>query len=269
MNKLSAYIRLARLDKPVGIWLLFIPCCFGLLLAQSHDPILFLLFFIGSVVMRSAGCVLNDILDRDIDAEVERTKNRPLASGELTPKKASIFLAGLLLIGFLVLISLNLTAIILGFLALPLVALYPKMKRITYYPQAFLGITFNWGVLVGYAAATGEIGITAIIMYIGCIFWTLAYDTIYALQDIEDDQRIGINSTAITFGKSWKGLCAAFYIIFIALFILASGFSLLTPIAFIMLFWQLKYANPRYPRLCLGAFKNNIWVGLVLILSLV
>ena len=269
LAKLSPYIRLARLDNPTGIWLLFIPCCFGLLLAKASNPSLFILFLIGAVAMRSAGCVLNDILDKDIDSQVARTKKRPLASGELSSKQAEIFLAILLLIGFLVLINLNIVAIILGFLVVPLVAFYPKTKRITYFPQLFLGITFNWGVLMGYAAATGSISIEAIILYMGCVFWTLAYDTIYALQDIEDDERIGIHSTAITFGKNWRGLCAVFYMLFIAFFILASGVSIFTIIAFAMLFWQLKYTSRRSPTLCLQAFKSNVWVGVMLILSLV
>lgn len=268
MKNIQAYIQLARLDKPVGIWLLYIPCVFGLLLAGSENIYLYILFLIGAIAMRSAGCVINDIFDRDIDAEVERTKTRPLVSGAIKVKYASIFALILMLIGFLVLINLPSTAIILGLIIVPFIFAYPWMKRITYFPQLFLGITFNWGVLVGYAAATNSASIEAFILYIACIFWTLAYDTIYALQDIEDDARIGINSTAITFGNNWRGLCAAFYIIFIVLFILASGFNLFILLASAMLYWQVKYANPRFPRLCLKAFKNNIWVGLVLILSL-
>lgn len=218
--------------------------------------------------MRSAGCVINDIFDKDIDAKVERTKNRPLASGEISEEKAKLFLAGLLFIGFLVLINLNFFSIVLGFLVLPLIALYPKMKRITYWPQLFLGITFNWGVVIGFVAADGGLGITPIIIYTGCILWTLAYDTIYALQDIEDDRKFDVKSTAIMFGSNWQGICAALYIGFIALFILASGFSLFTLGALAVLLWQLKFADPTKPETCMKAFKANVWVGVLLILSL-
>lgn len=272
MNKISAYSRLARLDKPVGIWLLYIPCLFGLLLAQSVDAWLYVAFFFGSVLMRSAGCVINDMFDRKIDAQVERTKNRPLASGELNLREALTFLSLLLAASLGILFTLPIMAVVLGFAIVPFVVSYPLMKRFTHYPQLFLGITFNFGVLVAYAAATAEIASAPVILYLGCIFWTVAYDTIYALQDVEDDMRIGVKSTAISFAKHfhlYTGICFA---LFLTAFYVAAKqaevFSPLTISALILcsigMAYQTIIATPKKPELCLMLFKMNVVLGFVL-----
>lgn len=275
-QKIEIFARLARLDKPVGIWLLYIPCCFGLILAQYTGPKLYILFLIGAVVMRSAGCVINDILDRKLDAKVERTKNRPLASGELEVKHAWIFLLGLLLTGLLILLTLPKITFLLGLIIIPFVLLYPLMKRITYWPQLFLGITFNFGLIMAYSAVTGEITLAPIIAYIGCIFWTLGYDTLYALQDIEDDLEIGIKSTALGFGENWKFYVFAFYMVFLLSISHASGLAGLTDgyftislvVAAAMLLWQINHSDPKKPANCLNSFRANIVVGLTLLAGL-
>ena len=276
MHKISPYLRLARLDKPTGIWLLYIPCLFGLLLAQSSNVLLYIAFAAGAVLMRGAGCVINDIFDRKIDAQVERTKNRPLASGEIGVAQALLFLAALLAISLCILLSLSDTALILGLSIVPFVVAYPLMKRITNYPQIFLGITFNFGVLIAYAAATDDITLAPILLYIGCIFWTIGYDTIYALQDIEDDQRIGVKSTAIAFGAKAQNYILLCYFAFILSFALAAGYAGLTSSitiaailsASILLFWQALKASASNPHLCLKLFKLNVLVGLLLAVGL-
>src|SRR6201994_1205109 len=196
---IQPWARLARLDRPIGTWLLFWPCTFGLLLGAAaderrflewHDLYLVVLFAIGSLVMRGAGCTFNDIVDRKIDAEVARTRGRPIPSGAIGGGPGVLFLIAQCLVGLLILIQLNLFAIILGASSLLLVAAYPFMKRITWWPQAWLGLTFNWGALLGFAAETGRLDWPAFLLYAGLIFWTLGYDTIYALQDIEDDTLI-------------------------------------------------------------------------------
>lgn len=196
------YAYLMRIDRPIGIWLLLIPGIWGIAAASPGFPSIYtcILFLIGSVLMRGAGCVINDLWDKDLDKKVERTANRPLASGAITEKNAKIFLATLLLLSFFILIQFNSTTIILGFASIPLIAMYPLMKRYTYWPQIMLGITFNMSVLMGYSAVTGETSSTAILLYLGAIFWTIGYDTIYAHQDKEDDALIGIKSTALKFG---------------------------------------------------------------------
>ncbi len=202
------YLRLARLDRPIGTWLLFWPCIWSLLLAQGSKPdwrqIIWYaaLFFIGSAVMRGAGCAYNDIVDRDMDAQVARTRGRPLPAGLISVRRAWVFLLALALVGLIVLLHFNRVAILIGIGSLALVAAYPFMKRITWWPQAWLGLTFNWGALVGWAAVTGTISWPAIALYAGGIFWTLGYDTIYALQDVEDDALAGVKSSARALGAT-------------------------------------------------------------------
>ena len=211
-----------RLDRPIGTWLLFWPCVFGLLLGAAaderrflewHDLYLVVLFGIGSLVMRGAGCTFNDIVDRKIDASVARTRGRPIPSGAITVRQAVLFLIVQCLVGLLILLQLNLFAIILGASSLLLVAAYPFMKRITWWPQAWLGLTFNWGALLGFAAQMGSIDVADVMLYAGLIFWTLGYDTIYALQDREDDELIGVKSTARLFGEQSAKWISRFYVV--------------------------------------------------------
>ncbi len=217
MHITNPYFQLMRLHQPIGIWLLLWPCYFSLALNSQGipSPLLLGLFALGAVVMRGAGCIINDICDREFDKQVERTKNRPLASGALTVRQALCLLAFLTLLAFMIALSLGLSVIIWSAAALPLVVLYPLMKRITWWPQLFLGITFNWGVLVASVAVTGSIDLPSVLLYIGCMFWTLGYDTIYAHQDKADDMRIGVKSTALRLGKYSKIFVTICYSLFI------------------------------------------------------
>lgn len=205
---LRPYLRLIRADRPIGFWLLMLPCWWSTALAAPAGSLpdwrLLLLFFIGSVVMRGAGCVLNDIADRDIDAQVARTRGRPLPSGAISVKAAAAFMGLLLLAGLGVLLSLNSFSVWLGIASLLPVAVYPFMKRITYWPQAVLGIAFNWGALIGWSAVRGDLGWPAILLYAAGIAWTLGYDTIYAHQDKEDDAVVGVKSTALRLGEKTR-----------------------------------------------------------------
>ncbi len=214
---LQAYARLMRLDRPIGIWLLLWPCLMSLALALPFRAgwmqiaIFAALFALGSVVMRGAGCTYNDIVDRDIDAKVARTAGRPLPSGAVTLKAAAVFLAAQALAGLLVLLQFNAFSVWLGVASLLPIAVYPFMKRITHWPQAWLGLTFNWGALMGWSAMTGGLALAPLLLYAGCILWTLGYDTIYALQDKEDDALIGVKSTALLFGDRTRPWVSAFY----------------------------------------------------------
>lgn len=205
------YALLARLDRPVGIWLLLLPGWQALALAGGGIG-LFILFGIGAVIMRAAGCVINDLWDRDLDRQVERTKLRPLASGALSKRQAAAFLLALLAVGLLILLQLNRATVFLGFLSMPLIAAYPLMKRITWWPQLFLGIVFNFGAPMGWSAVTDTLALPALLLYVGGVFWTLGYDTIYAHQDREDDLRVGVKSTAIFFGQKSRMWIAGFYL---------------------------------------------------------
>ena len=266
---LRPYARLARLDRPIGWELLLYPCWWGLALAPGvRDPSLFLLFLIGAVAMRGAGCALNDIVDRDFDAQVERTRGRPIPSGQVTVLQAVIFMAILLMIGAAVLLSLGRLAILLGLAILVIVALYPFMKRVTYWPQIFLGLNFNWGAVVAWAAATGHVAGPAWALYGGGIAWTLFYDTIYAHSDKADDMAIGVKSTALRFGADSKAWLAGFGAL--ALF----GFTLALVLAGARL-WsygfiagaalhfarQLSTWRPDDPADCIAKFKSNRVVG--------
>ena len=282
---LRPWLRLMRADRPVGTWLLWIPCMWGLTLAwadgRAVDADLLtvflysLLFGIGAFVMRSAGCVYNDIVDRDIDAKVERTANRPIASGRITVMQASILLVGLCLVGLLILLLFNQTTRNLGFASLALVAIYPFMKRITWWPQVWLGLTFNWGALMGWTAITGTIDWPAAFLYAAGVLWTIGYDTIYAHQDREDDALVGVKSTARLFGEKsalWIGIfySAAIFMLFVALSLTRlNHWSFVIMLAAILhLLWQQQRFNMNDGGLCLKLFKANRNTGLLILAAL-
>ena len=282
---LRPFLRLARLDRPTPTWLLFWPCVFGLVLGAIaserpfgtwHDLYLLVLFAIGSLVMRGAGCTYNDIVDRDIDAKVARTRGRPIPAGTVTVRQAWLFLGAQLATGFAILIQLNLFAIEIGVASLLLVVAYPFMKRITWWPQAWLGLTFNWGALLGFAAQTGAIDAADAMLYAGLLFWTLGYDTIYALQDKEDDALIGVKSTALLFGTRARDWVLGFYTVAFAL-ILSAGFAEHAgwPFVFVMLaagghlLWQVHTLEIEDPARCLKLFRANRETGALIAAALV
>lgn len=277
---MQPYLRLARADRPIGTWLLFIPCLWGLALAAANGHAGFhLVWFaalmgVGALAMRGAGCAYNDIVDRDIDAEVARTALRPIPSGQVTVRQAWIFLAALCLTGLVILLQFNRFTVFVGAASLGLVAAYPFMKRITYWPQAWLGLTFNWGALVGYAAATGTLAPPAFAIYAAGLFWTLGYDTIYAHQDKDDDALIGVKSTALKFGSSTKYWLAGFYALTLAGFALAGlliNASLVYYLALILpaahFAWQVRTLETDDAHNCLKRFKSNRDAGLLLALA--
>ena len=282
-NRIQPWARLARLDRPIGTWLLFWPCVFGLLLGaaaderrflQWHDVYYVVLFAIGALVMRGAGCTFNDIVDRKIDAQVARTRARPIPSGAVSVTGAVIFLILQCLVGLAVLLQFNWFAVALGASSLLLVAAYPFMKRITWWPQAWLGLTFNWGALLGFAAQTGRLDVADGMLYAGLFFWTLGYDTIYALQDKADDELIGVKSTARLFGAAARQWVLRFYAVGFTL-ILAAGFTEHTgwPFAFAMLLagahllWQVKRLDIDDPASCLIVFRSNRETGALMALA--
>ena len=268
------YLKLARVEKPIGAWLLLWPCWWGLALAAAGtwpDPWLLALFGVGALVMRGAGCVVNDIADRDFDARVARTAARPLASGDLSVPRALVFLAALLAVGLLILVQMNAAAIWLGVASLALIAAYPFMKRVTWWPQAWLGLTFNWGALMGWAAATGALGWPAAALYAAGIAWTLGYDTIYAHQDKEDDALVGVKSSALRLAERTRPWLFVFYAVAAALFGLAGAlaglawpFYLGLAAAAAQLCWQAAAVDIDSPPDCLAKFKSNKWLGLIL-----
>jgi 4-hydroxybenzoate polyprenyltransferase len=275
------YARLMRLDRPIGWWLLLIPCWWGLALAQiaagggAPDWRYALLFLAGSVIMRGAGCTLNDIVDRDIDAQVARTRSRPIPSGQVSATAAGAFLVALSLCGLAVLLQFNWPTVFLGAASLALVAIYPFMKRITYWPQLFLGLAFNWGALVGWSAVHAGLGPAPILLYAGAVFWTLAYDTIYAHQDKEDDALIGVKSTALKFGADTKPWLAGFFaasIILIDSALWVAGASIFSHIgaagAALHGAWQVARLDTADPRNCLQLFRSNRAFGLILLAGL-
>ena len=282
MNQLNLFIELTRLKKPIGYMLLFWPCAWGLTLAYDfskgiHIYIIYLiLFFLGSVLMRSAGCVVNDILDKEFDSKVFRTKDRPIASGKISIRLAIFYSFILCLLAFIVLINFNLFTIVLALGSMPLAFTYPLMKRFTYWPQLFLGITFNYGLILGWTAIKGEMDIVPIIFYFGAIFWTLGYDTIYGFQDIKDDEIIGLKSTAIKFKGNAKKFLAICYSLLLILFTLGGyymnfhfSYYLLLLVPFIHLFfYQMKVFNSNDPLSCLKAFKSNNLFGLIILLNI-
>jgi 4-hydroxybenzoate polyprenyltransferase len=282
---LQPYLRLMRLDRPIGTWLLYWPCVLGLALGAAaesrpfgtfHDIFYVILFAIGAIVMRGAGCAYNDIVDRDIDAAVARTRGRPIPSGAISLKQAWAFTLGLCLIGLLVLLTLNWTAVILGASSLLLVAAYPFMKRLTWWPQAWLGLTFNWGAIVGFAAQTGSIDIADGMLYAGLFCWTLGYDTIYAHQDKDDDALIGVKSTARLFGAHSRNWILGFYAAAFTL-ILAAGFTEHTGSSFVVLMflagghmmWQVRSLAISDSTKCLKLFRANRDTGGLIALALI
>ena len=278
---LRPWLKLGRFDRPAGIWLLMLPGWQGIALAAAEkghwpDPILLVLFFLGAALMRAAGCAYNDIVDRDIDAKVARTALRPIPAGQISVKQAWAFVIGCCLAAFLILISLPLTAILLGVGSLALVAAYPFMKRITWWPQAWLGLTFNWGALLGYAAATGTLSVSAGLLYAGGLFWTLGYDTIYAVQDIEDDALAGVKSSARRLGASAPRAVLGFYAAAFLLAIAAAwvgqlGPLFLPPAALYAVHLSRQAARLKLddPARALALFKSNSWAGLLLFVALV
>ena len=283
MKHLSLFIELTRLKKPIGFMLLFWPCAWGLTLAfnfeKNIDLYIFylILFFLGSILMRSAGCIVNDIFDKDFDQKVLRTKNRPLASGKISIKLAVIYSCILCLMALLVLLNFNYFTIILALASMPLAFSYPLMKRFTYWPQLFLGITFNYGLILGWTAIYAQINLIPILMYFGAIFWTLAYDTIYGFQDFKDDEIIGLRSTSIKFKKNPIVFLNISYGIF-ALSLILIGFLMklnyyyfiFISLAFIqMFFFQIKRLKINDPKNCLNIFKSNNFLGSIIFISLI
>ncbi len=282
MNHLKIFIELTRLNKPIGFMLLFWPCSWGLAYSnyfkQNTSTLIYylILFFVGSVLMRSAGCIFNDIVDRDYDKKVERTKYRPIASGQISVKRSLIYVLILCLLAFFVLIQFNLTTILFGMGSMIFAFSYPFMKRITYWPQLFLGLTFNWGIIMAWTAMGNEVSFNIIILYISAIFWTLGYDTIYGTQDMSDDEIIGLKSTSIKFKKNIKlflfisYLITSLLIIYLFIEFLEINFSLFFLISFIItLLYQILKFNENKPADCLRMFKLNNLSGFFLFLSLV
>ena len=281
MHHLKIFIDLTRLNKPIGFMLLFWPCSWGLAYAYSVDQNLnlflyyLILFFLGSVLMRSAGCIFNDIVDKDYDKNVKRTKDRPIAAGKISVKLSFSYVLTLCAIALCILLQFNFFTIFLGLSSMLLAFSYPFMKRITYWPQLFLGLTFNWGIIMAGAAINNEISVEIIILYISAIFWTLGYDTIYGIQDISDDEIIGLKSTSIKFKKNIKTFVTMNYLLTtFFLFLLLKeflGFNLLSfflLLFLLSLYFQLFKFNISSPDSCLRIFKFNNISGLLLFLTI-
>jgi 4-hydroxybenzoate polyprenyltransferase len=274
------YLRLARLDRPIGSWLLLMPCWWsvGLAAIHAHSQVNLwhlVLFFVGAFAMRGAGCTWNDIVDRDLDTRVERTRSRPIPAGQVTVAAAAGFLLLQALVGLVVLLQFNWFTVYVGFLSLAVVAVYPFMKRITYWPQIVLGLAFSWGALMGWPATFGRLDLPAFLLYAGAISWVIGYDTIYAHQDREDDALIGIKSTALLFGERTKFMLALFYALAVALIALA-GWRAGGGVVFVLglgafaahLVWQVVRLDVHDPVLCLAVFKSNRDAGLILFVGL-
>ena len=275
---LRPYLRLARLDRPIGTWLLLLPCWWATAMAAPGwpDPWFMALFAVGALVMRGAGCTVNDIADRDIDKKVARTATRPITSGQVSVIQALAFLALQLGIGLAVLLQFNTYTVILGASSLVLVALYPFAKRVTYWPQFVLGLTFNWGALVGWAAVTGGLEAPAVLLYAAGLLWTMGYDTIYAHQDKEDDVLVGVKSTALKFGDATRPWLAAFYGGTITLLAAAGMHAALHPIYFaglavagLHLTWQVRSLDLDNAKVCLARFKSNRDFGLIVLAAII
>ena len=282
MNQLNLFIELTRLKKPIGFMLLFWPCAWGLTIAfdftnnlENYFFYLFL-FLLGSVLMRSAGCIVNDISDKEFDKKVSRTKNRPIATGKISIRLAFVYTAMLCLLALLVLVNFNLYTILLALGSMPLAFTYPLMKRFTYWPQLFLGITFNYGLILGWVAVKNNLDIIPIVFYLGAIFWTLGYDTIYGYQDLKDDEIIGVKSTSIKFKKNPNLFLIICYLIFM-LSILTVGiymkfsyffyFFLSVPI-FHLFFYQIKKFKLNDTDICLKIFKSNNFFGFLIFINI-
>ena len=282
MNQAKLFIDLTRLKKPIGFMLLFWPCAWGLTLAYDFNENLnnyylyLILFFLGSVLMRSAGCIVNDILDKEFDAKVSRTKNRPIASGKVSIKLGIFYSLLLCLLALLVLLNFNLFTIILALASMPLAFTYPLMKRFTYWPQLFLGITFNYGIILGWTAIKGQIDIIPFILYFGAIFWTLGYDTIYGYQDIKDDEVIGLKSTSIKFKHNSKLFIFLCYLFLIFSIYLVGYYGELNNYFYIFMilpiiqifFYQVKVFDSRNPKKCLKIFKSNNFFGSLIFINI-
>ena len=282
MNQLNLFLELTRFKKPTGYMLLFWPCAWGLSLAYdfSNNINLYffylLLFFLGSVLMRSAGCIINDIWDRKFDKKVFRTKNRPIASGKISVFLGLTYAAILCFLAFLVLINFNFFTILVALGSMPLAFTYPLMKRFTYWPQLFLGITFNYGLILGWSSIFGEISLIPLLFYLGAIFWTLAYDTIYGFQDIKDDEIIGLKSTSIKFKNiPYTFLILCYSLFFASLMIvgllmkLNNYFYIISVLIFAHLFlYQIKNLNIKNSNVCLEKFKSNNFLGFLVLISL-
>ena len=282
MKHLNLFIELTRLNNPIGYMLLFWPCLWGLTLVYDFNGEIFTyfkyltLFFLGSIIMRSAGCIVNDIADKEFDKKVQRTKNRPVASGKISVKLAWFYTLTLCFFAFLILINFNLFTIILAIGSIPFAFTYPLMKRFTYWPQFFLGITFNYGIILGWVSINDGLNLAPVILYIGAIFWTLGYDTIYGFQDIKDDEIIGLKSTSIKFKKKPSLFLISCYLITITC-LLAIGiimkfnfiFYIFLTIPFLHLFfYQIKYLNIEIPENCLKIFKSNNILGFLIFINL-
>ena len=282
MNQLNLFIELTRLKKPIGFMLLFWPCIWGLTLVYDFNSYLNNYFFFGSlflagsILMRSAGCIVNDIVDKNFDKKVERTKNRPIASGKVPVKLALIYSVVLCGLAFLVLINFNKFTIYMALLSMPLAFTYPLMKRITYWPQLFLGITFNYGLVLAWISISNEVSLVALVFYFGAIFWTLGYDTIYGFQDIKDDEIIGVKSTSIKFKNDPKKFLLFCYLIFVVSLIFVGinmNFKLfyfillIIPLAQLFIF-QIKNLNISDTNDCLAKFKSNNLLGLIVLINI-
>ena len=282
MQNIKLFIELTRLDRPIGYMLLFWPCLWGLTIAYDLNSELekfyfySLLFILGSMLMRSAGCIVNDIVDKNFDKKVERTKNRPIASGKVSVKLAIIYSFILCGLAFLVLINFNKFTILMALLSMPLAFTYPLMKRFTYWPQLFLGITFNYGLVLAWMSVNNSINLVPIIFYFGAIFWTLGYDTIYGYQDIKDDEIIGVKSTSIKFKNNPKKFISLCYMSFFLSLILVGilmnfkmSFYITLIITFFHLgFYQIKNLEVSNPYMCLIKFKSNNLLGLIVFINI-
>ncbi len=282
MKHLNLFIELTRLNKPIGYMLLFWPCVWGLTLVYDFNSEIntyfkYLIFFLlGSILMRSAGCIINDIADKKFDQKVERTKNRPIASEKISIKLALLYALVLCFCAFLILINFNLFTIVLALASMPFAFSYPLMKRFTYWPQLFLGITFNYGLVLAWISINNSISLTPIMFYIGAIFWTLGYDTIYGYQDIKDDEIIGIKSTSIKFKnnpKTFLTLCYSFLLISLILIGILMNFNnifylfLIIPFCHLF-FYQINFLNINKPEDCLKIFKSNNILGLIVCMNI-
>jgi len=277
MNQLNLFIELTRLKKPIGYLLLFWPCVWGLTLVYDFNDSLniyfyyLLLFFLGSVLMRSAGCIVNDILDRKFDKKVTRTKNRPIASGKVSVQTGLLYTFILCLLAFLVLINFNYFTILIALASMPFAFTYPLMKRFTYWPQLFLGVTFNYGLILGWTSISDQIDIVPLIFYLGAIFWTLGYDTIYGFQDINDDEIIGVKSTSIRFKGSAKIFIIICYLsLFFSLLVggLIMNFNLIYFLFLVipvthLFYYQVNNFNSKNPNSCFKIFKSNNYLGII------
>ena len=282
MKQLNLFIELTRLKKPIGFMLLFWPCVWGLTIAYDfsknlNDYFFYLtLFFLGSALMRSAGCIVNDISDKEFDKRVIRTKQRPIASGKISIKLGLIYVTILCLLALLVLINFNTLTIIIALGSMPLAFSYPLMKRYTYWPQLFLGITFNYGLILGWVCIKNQLDIIPIILYLGAIFWTLGYDTIYGYQDIKDDENIGVKSTSIKFKKNPHKFLVICYLVFI-ICILVTGILMKFNYLFFMfsiipalhlINYQIKNLQINNPKSCFNIFKSNNAFGFIIFINI-